>query len=124
MRALWELQRATVTEMIERMHDHAVNVPSYNSVLTLLGILERKGYVTHRTNGRRAYVFEPRIDRGVARRSALANLVARFFDGSPTLLVLDLLGSDALNETESAGLRKLLEAERPKPAKSTHRRRQ
>ena len=119
MRALWELQRATVTEIIERMHEHGVDVPSYNSVLTLLGILERKGYVTHRKDGRRAYVFEPTVDRGSVRRSALANLLARFFDGSPTQLVLDLIGAQRLDEQELARLRELLEppTKRSKPVR-------
>ena len=109
MRALWELQRATVTEIIERMHEHGADVPSYNSVLTLLGILERKGYVAHHKDGRRAYVFEPTIDRGAVRKNALANLLARFFDGSPTQLILDLVGQEQLDEKDLERLRTLLE---------------
>jgi BlaI family transcriptional regulator, penicillinase repressor len=123
MRALWELQRATVTEIIERMHDQGVDVPSYNSVLTLLGILERKGYVAHTKDGRRAYVFEPKVDRGVVRKSALASLLARFFDGSPTQLILDLMGHERFDPKELNRLRKLLEQSRSREVKSAARRR-
>lgn len=122
MRALWELERATVTEIVERMHEHGADVPSYNSVLTLLGILERKGYVAHRKDGRRAYVFEPTVDRGAVRKSALANLLARFFDGSPTQLVLDLIGQERLEEKDVKRLRELLEPA-PAPVKMPRRRR-
>ena len=51
--------------------------PAYNSVLTLLRILEKKGYVTHRKDGR-AFIFLPVIDRAHASRSALKSLVHRF----------------------------------------------
>jgi predicted transcriptional regulator len=59
-------------------------------VLTLLRIMEKKGYVSHTKDGR-AFIFQPAVDRAVASRSALQTLVNRFFDGSPRLLMLNLL---------------------------------
>ena len=70
--------------------------PAYNTVLTLLRILERKGYVTHRKDGR-AFVFLPTLDRSRARKNALKTLVNRFFEGSPGLLVLNLLEDQQLS---------------------------
>lgn len=120
MRALWELQRATVAEIIAAMQQHSASVPAYNSVLTILGILERKGYVKHHRDGR-AFLFEPTVDRTVARKSALANLVNKFFDGSPSLLVLDLFGQDGIDARELARIRELIDQAPSRPARRSRR---
>src|SRR5439155_21911115 len=88
MRVLWDRGEATVGDVVGALKEKPK--PAYNTVLTLLRILERKGYVTHRKNGR-AFVFLPTVDRSHARKSALATFVNRFFDGSLGLLVLNLL---------------------------------
>ena len=123
MRALWDLERATVTEIIDRMGRRESAVPAYNSVLTMLGILERKGYVTHRKDGR-AFLFEPAVDRRAARKNALANVLSKFFDGSRSLLILDLVGQEALEPDEVARVRQLLDQagkDSPKAARGRRR---
>ncbi len=97
MRVLWEHSRGTVGDIAERIEDSPK--PAYNSVLTMLRILETKGYVRHEKDGR-AFVYAPVIGRGEARRSALSHLIHRFFDDSPALLVLDLLGHDEATPAE------------------------
>ena len=49
-----------------------------------------KGYVAHRKAGR-AFIYRPVVDQKQARRKALRHLVARLFDNSPSLLVLNVL---------------------------------
>lgn len=120
MRALWDLERATVSAVMVRMEQQGASVPAYNSVLTILGILERKGYVRHEKDGR-AYLFEPTVERDAVRKSALANLLAKFFDGSPAALVLDLLGQDGIDADELARVRRLLEGGEPRPQPSKRR---
>ena len=93
MRVLWEKGESTVTEVVDALNTHPK--PAYNTVLTLLRIMERKGYVTHRKDGR-AFVFLPLIARADASRSALKTLVNRFFEGSPRLLILNLLEHEQL----------------------------
>ena len=88
MRVLWEKGQATVGEVVDALTSRPK--PAYNTVLTLLRIMEKKGYVSHRKDGR-AFVFLPRIGRSDASRSALKTLVNRFFEGSPRLLMLNLL---------------------------------
>lgn len=105
MRVLWEKGESTVGEVVAELRDKPK--PAYNTVLTLLRILERKGYVTHRKAGR-AFIFLPSIDRGRARKNALKTFVNRFFDGSPRLLVLNLLEDDQLSSEELAQLRQKL----------------
>src|SRR6266511_2496800 len=88
MRVLWDKGEANVSDVVLALKERPK--PAYNTVLTVLRILEKKGYVTHRKDGR-AFIFVPIVDRVRATRSALAMLVNRFFEGSPKLLILNLL---------------------------------
>jgi predicted transcriptional regulator len=94
MRVLWDHGESTVSDVVQALK--ARPRPAYNSVLTLLRILEKKGYVTHRKDGR-AFIFLPVIGRADARRTALNTLVNRFFEGSPRLLILNLLEDEQLS---------------------------
>lgn len=93
MRVLWDNGESTVNGVVDALRTRPK--PAYNSVLTLLRILEKKGYVTHRKDGR-AFIFLPVIGRADASRSALKTLVNRFFEGSPRLLILNLLEDEQL----------------------------
>jgi predicted transcriptional regulator len=106
MRVLWERDRATVGDVVDALNHRPK--PAYNTVLTMLRILERKGYVMHEKEGR-AFTFVPLVDRGQARRHALTHLLTRFFDGSSEQLVLDLLGHDQSDLEELQRVRELIE---------------
>lgn len=105
MRVLWARDRATVGEVVEHMD--GPDKPAYNSILTVLRILEKKGYVTHEKDGR-AFVYVPLIDPAQARRRALTQLLSRFFNGSPEALVLDLLGHEQVTDEERSRVRQLV----------------
>lgn len=107
MRVLWDRSRATVGEVVDTIE--GPDKPAYNSILTVLRILEKKGYVTHEKDGR-AFVYLPVVDRSQARQRAVSQLVARFFNGSPEALVLDLLGHEHPTEDERTRIRHLLRA--------------
>jgi|SRR5581483_1360763 len=94
MQVLWERGEASVGDVVDAIKHKPK--PAYNSVLTLLRILERKGYVTHRKDGR-AFIFAPAINRRHATQSALKTFMNRFFEGSPRLLVLNLLEDEQLS---------------------------
>jgi predicted transcriptional regulator len=120
MRALWGARRATVADLSERLEASGPDAPAYNTVLTILGILERKGYVHHQKDGR-AFIFEPLIDESAARRRALSHLLARFFDNSRELLVMDLFGHETLDAGEVAHLRELIDAHAPASRKPSRK---
>src|SRR5262245_21298611 len=82
MRVVWDKGEASVGDVVDALREEPK--PAYNTVLTLLRILERKGYVKHRKDGR-AFVFFATIGRQDARKSALKTLVNRIFEGSPRL---------------------------------------
>jgi predicted transcriptional regulator len=97
MNVLWRRGEANVGEAVQELP--GPDRPAYNTVLTILRILEHKGYVTHRKEGR-AFTFIPLIDRGEERRRVLSSVIRRFFDGSPALLVQDLLGHERVDTDE------------------------
>ena len=104
MEVLWNKRKATVTEVADKLPKE--KPVAYNTVLTMLRILERKGYVRHTKDGR-AFVYEPVVERGQASRSAVRQLLSRFFQDSPELLVLNLLNDEAIDERELERLKKL-----------------
>ena len=105
MQVLWDRDPATVGEVSKAL-PRRLNL-AYNTVLTTLRILEQKGYLK-RTKRGRAHVYTPAVDRHSARRSALKHIISRFFDGSPELLMQNLLEDDHLDPDELAHLRQLL----------------
>lgn len=107
MNILWERGSAVVTDVVAGMSDSTV---AYNTVLTTLRILERKGYVRHTKEGR-AFVYHPVVERGEASRKAVRNLVKRFFQDSPELLILNVLGDEQLPEAELVRLKRLIAGE-------------
>lgn len=106
MRVLWERGQATVGEVVEGLDTRPK--PAYNSVLTLLRIMEKKGYVSHRKDGR-AFVFLPKIGRADASRRALKTLMNRFFEGSPRLLMLNLLDDEEMSPEALQQLKERIE---------------
>lgn len=108
MRVLWHRQRATVGDVVEAIGALGdASTPAYNTVLTVLKILERKGYVAHEKDGR-AFAYRPLIDGAQARRRALSHLLTRFFEGSRELLVQDLLGHERPDDEQRERIRDLI----------------
>ena len=102
MRVLWQQGSATVGVVVDALA--GTRAPAYNTVLTMMRILEKKGYVRHRKEGR-AFVFEAIIDEANARRSALRYMLDRFFNNSPGTLVLSLLEHEKVTDAELQQLR-------------------
>jgi len=105
MKVLWRLGEATVGEVVNALP--ARSRPAYNTVLTMLRILEEKGYARHERSGR-AFVYSPVLDRTKAQRTAVRRLVTQFFDDSPGSLLLNVLEHEQVDAAELARLKKLL----------------
>lgn len=106
MAVLWRLRRASVGDVVTAMKK--TRAVTYSTVQTMLRILETKGYVAH-DKVARAFVYEPVVDARQARRRALRHLVKRLFDGSPSLLILNVLEDEEIGPAEREQLRKLIE---------------
>jgi predicted transcriptional regulator len=104
MSVLWDLGSATVAEVRERLSDEL----AYTTVLTVLRTLEQKGHVGHTGEGR-AHRYHPLVKRAAAGRSALRRLVEKVFDGSPELLLTQLVSDKNLSDEELRRLRRLVD---------------
>jgi predicted transcriptional regulator len=108
MGVLWQQETATVNDVVAALRRKKKSV-SYSTAQTILRILERKGYVAHEQLDR-AFVYRPIVDERQARRRAWRHLVKRLFDNSPSLLILNVLDDEDLDEAEMARLKKLIES--------------
>jgi predicted transcriptional regulator len=105
MKVLWNREPATVGEILDSLNDQPPL--AYSTVLTTLRILETKGFVRHKKQGR-AFVYEAAVAREDATAGALKHLLSRFFDDSPELLVANLLKSEKIGSKELARLKRLI----------------
>jgi predicted transcriptional regulator len=97
MRVLWERGESTVADMVAAT---TVEAPlAYTSVLTTIRILETKGYVTHRQEGR-AFLYSSCIGEVEASRSEMRHMLQRFFGNSRERLLLSLLGDEEISPAE------------------------
>src|SRR5437867_8607023 len=95
MEVIWARGSATVAEVVEALDGR----DAYTTILTLMRILKVKGYLSFRKEGR-AHVFAPRVDRETVARKAVHQLLAKFFAGSPSELVLSFLREEDLSPAE------------------------
>ncbi len=111
MEVLWEKGSGTVGEVMEALPKQPPL--AYNTVLTTLRILERKGYVRHQKSSR-AFVFTPLVNRGEASQRAVRHLVSRFFQNSPKTLVLRILEEQKIDAGQLERLKKIIEESKVK----------
>ncbi len=88
MKVVWDRGSARVGEVCEVMSNRKPT--AYTTILTLMGILEEKGVLSHARSGR-AYVYKPLLSRQRATRNQIEDVVARFFEGRPEKLVESLI---------------------------------
>jgi len=97
MKILWRRGESAVNDLVAAMPDG--ETLAYNSVLTTIRILEQKGYVEHRQEGR-AFVYSPCVAEQEASRSEVRHLMGRFFGNSRERLLLSLLGDEEISPEE------------------------
>jgi predicted transcriptional regulator len=106
MDILWEKGNATVNDVVSALPPE--QPLAYTTVLTMLRILEQKGYLRHEKQSR-AFVYFPVIGRDEARLSAVREVVSRFFNNSPELLVLNILEHEKIDAQELARLKQMIQ---------------
>src|SRR5215813_14498095 len=106
MEVLWQKGPATVHSIMEALPPKPVL--AYNSVLTTIRILEKKGYVQHVKEGR-AHLYMPLVGRQEASRFEIKNLMGRFFKDSHELLLLNILEDKTISADELARLKELVQ---------------
>ncbi|WP_446741663.1 BlaI/MecI/CopY family transcriptional regulator [Silvibacterium acidisoli] len=102
MKILWHRGESAVGDLVAAMPEG--EELAYNSILTTVRILEQKGYVQHRQEGR-AYLYTPCVGEHEASRSEIRNTLQRFFGNSRERLLLSLLGDGDVTPEELARLK-------------------
>ena len=109
MDVLYARGEASAADVFEALADPA----SYNAVRSTLTILEQKGHLKKREEGRK-FVYRPAVAPEKARGSRLAELMKTLFGGSPTQLVSTLLDEERPSAEELAQIEKIVRAARRK----------
>ena len=104
MAVLWEEGSATVAEVRDRLADDL----AYTTVLTVLRTLEEKGHVGHVEEGK-AHRYHPLVARAHAGESLLRRMTRKLFQGSPELLLTQLVSDRELTDEELRRMRALLD---------------
>jgi predicted transcriptional regulator len=107
MQVLWDHGPSLVAEVREHLADPL----AYTTVLTVLRILESKGYVGHTEEGR-VHRYFATVEKQTARKSALRHLTDKLFEGSSELLMTQLVSDHKLSDEQVQRLRRLLASKR------------
>jgi len=105
MEVLWVKGRASVAEVLLGLSTRPK--PAFNTVQTMLRILEQKGYVRHDEVGR-GFVYYPIVDRASASKAAVKQLLTRFFDDSAGQLAVNLLSDADLTRDDIARVERMI----------------
>ena len=105
MKIVWQKRQATVRDVYETLLEH--RKIAYTTVMTMMRVLEKKGYVkTHRVN--RAYVYRPTRPERQVQRSMVREFVDRVFNGSAHPLLVHLVEDRRLSPEELEELERLI----------------
>jgi len=83
MHILWDLERGFVKDIIDKLHEPK---PAYNTVSTIIRILEKKGFVAHNAYGN-THEYFPLIGKAEYTKAYLKNFVRNYFSDSYTEMV-------------------------------------
>ena len=111
MRVLWKLGRGSVNDVVAAVGDPPL---AYTTVLTMLRILEQKGFAKRKLDGR-AHVYVPRVDERDVANTALGDVVKSFFPNRKTELALSLIEDEQPSKLEIERLKELIARYEGKP---------
>lgn len=107
LKALWQIKDGAVSDVLAAMPEPA---PAYNTVATVIKVLEKKGYVSHKTYGK-THVFYPLISKKEYAQQVLKEQVKGLFNGSFSQLVSNFVQNKAVSLSELEELKLMIEKE-------------
>jgi BlaI family penicillinase repressor len=102
---LWEEGPLSARAVLEKMPDQKPR--AYTTILSVLQVMEKKGFVTHETDGNR-HVFAPRAKQQTVVGSMLKSMVKNIFRGSASTAMQHLLETTPVSQEEIVQMRQLL----------------
>ena len=120
LKVLWQRGEATVRDLADAMNAEANQAGgdelAYTTVLSLLQVMEQKGLVGHRRQGK-AYVYVPQAERQSTIRSMARSFLDKVFDGAVDEYLVHALESKRLSTDELDQLEAMLASARQRTAK-------
>lgn len=105
MQILWELEKAMVNDLLARLPDPK---PAYNTVSTIIRILEKKGFVGHKAHGR-SHKYFPLVSKRAYTKSHFRNFVTNYFGNSYRSLASFFTHEEKLSISELEEIRKIMD---------------
>ncbi|WON95472.1 MULTISPECIES: BlaI/MecI/CopY family transcriptional regulator [Sphingobacterium] len=105
MQELWEMGRGFVKEIIDRLSEPK---PAYNTVSTIVRILETKGFVTHESFGK-SHRYLPKISKEEYKKGITGKLLTNYFDNSPKSMLSYFLEENRLDIKELDDILSIIE---------------
>jgi predicted transcriptional regulator len=96
LKSLWEHGPSTVREVLQRLAAAGGEEIPYTTVLSLLQLMEKKGYVDHEADGK-TYRYLAKVSQAKTTRLVIRDFLGRFFDGSAESFVMGLAESPELS---------------------------
>ena len=116
LKVLWETSPLPVRDVRTRLKEQAGRDLTHSSVITMLNIMVRKGYLQRKKEGK-AFFFSPNVEKQGIAGGLVGDLLSRLFDDSPSQLVLNLLETADLDAEEMDELRRLIDRKKKEKGK-------
>lgn len=111
MQVLWQLEKAFVKEVIEEL---PLPKPAYNTVSTIIRILETKGFIGHEAFGK-AHQYYPLISKEEYKRHATEKLLGNYFENSVESMFSFFVKEEKLDLTDVDEILKMINQIKHKP---------
>lgn len=116
LKVLWETSPLPVRDVRARLKEQAGRDLTHSSVITMLNIMVRKGYLRRKKAGK-AFFFSPSVEKQGVAGGLVGDLLSRVFDDSPSQLVLNLLETADIDAQEMDELRRLIDRKKKEKGK-------
>jgi len=105
MQVLWKLQKAFVKDIIDELEEEPK--PPYNTISSIVRLLEKKGYVDYKAYGK-TYEYFPAITKDEYAKTTFSKLFSGYFDNSPTSLLSFMVKEEKLSEKDIEEIKKII----------------
>lgn len=107
LKILWDESPLPVRDVRARLETQADRPLAHSSVITMLNIMHRKGFVRRKKEGK-SFLFSPKLKKEAVAGGIVGDVLSRVFEGSASEMMLNLLETADLDADELAELRKLI----------------
>jgi len=105
MQVMWKLQKAFVKDIIDELDEEPK--PPYNTISSIVRLLEKKGYVNYKAYGK-TYEYFPAISKDEYAKTTFSKMFSGYFDSSPANLLSFMVKEEKLSDKDIEEIKKLI----------------